>query len=62
MAGGIEMSKSKSLTDNCLVDAFGQNVRDYRRDCNSTAEKSLTLTFVLVTLLFLAVLTRFLIS
>jgi hypothetical protein len=57
------MSKTKSAsTSNCLVEAFQKRAREYRRDCNATAAKSMTLTFFLVSMLLVAVLVRFFIS
>ena len=50
--------KNEQIVSPSLVEAFGDDIKLIRRDCNHQAEKSMTRTMLLVTVFCFAVLVQ----
>ena len=47
------------INSNCLVEEFGGEVKELRRECNHVAAKSLTRFTILLTLVFIIAVVQF---
>ena len=53
------MKNVETLNSNCLVEEFGEEVKELRRECNHGAAKSLTRFTIILTLLFMLAVVQF---
>ena len=53
------MKNVETLNSNCLVEEFGDEVKELRRECNHYAAKSITRFTILLTLLFMLAVVQF---